>query len=204
MEIIIGSQNPAKPAALAPLFEGTGCTLAPAPFSIEVEETGSDVIENALFKARAYSSALGRTVVAEDTALYFPQLAMDDPRQPGLTVRRVGGRELSDAEMIGHYTALARELGGQVEAVWVHGYALCFEDGESATFLPPLNQGYFFSLVDHLIAPLQPGFPLDSLSVVPEDWDSAPRLHLRRSTAAAIQAFFSREIEKYRERSGSF
>ena len=35
---------------------------------------------------------------------------MDDPRQPGPYIRRVGGRVLTDEEMLQYYSGLAREF----------------------------------------------------------------------------------------------
>lgn len=47
-----------------------------------------------------------------DSGLYFDEL--DEKEQPGLYVRRVGGKELTDDEMIAYYAALARRHGEKI------------------------------------------------------------------------------------------
>lgn len=199
MEVIIGSKNPAKPASLAPLFEGTGVVLSAAPCSVAVEEAGHDPAENALLKAKGYADYFQKPAVANDSALYLLSLPRDDSRQPGVFVRRVGGRELTDAEMIEHYSALAASLGGRVEAAWFNGYAAAFPDGEAACFLMPerLARGWAFYLRGEVLHPLHPGYPLDSISERVED---AARRPLREEGDAAVRAFFAEQIEAFRKR----
>ena len=196
VEIMIGSKNPAKPASLAPLFEGTGVALLAAPCSVPVEEAGRDPAENALLKAKGYAARFQKPVVANDSALYLLSLPWDDPRQPGVFVRRVGGRELTDAEMVRHYSALAQSLGGRVKAAWFNGYAIAFPGGESACFLMPerLARGWAFYLRGEALRPLHPGYPLDSISEMVEDAAGRP---LREEGIAAVKAFFAGQIEAF-------
>ena len=63
---------------------------------IEVLEDGKDAIENALIKARAYAKVLDIPVFAMDDSLYIDNIP--DDKQPGLYVRRVNGKRLSDEE----------------------------------------------------------------------------------------------------------
>ena len=63
----------------------------------KIEENGKTPLENAEIKARAYYEAFQMPVFSCDSGLYFDEL--EDEEQPGIHVRRVGGRELSDEEI---------------------------------------------------------------------------------------------------------
>ena len=118
MRLIVASNNPGKLTFLEQFFTGTEHILESCGIGLDVEENGADPAENALIKAEACAERLGKPAVALDSGLYFVELPMDDPRQPGLFVRRVNGRELSYEEMVGHYRALARSFGGSAEVRW--------------------------------------------------------------------------------------
>ena len=47
-----------------------------------------------------------------DSGLYFDELKKEE--QPGIHVRRVNGKELSDDEMIGYYASVAEKYGGKI------------------------------------------------------------------------------------------
>ena len=57
-------------------------------------------IENARIKALAYYAALKRPVFTCDSGLYIDGLA--DSEQPGVHVRMVNGKRLTDDEMVVH------------------------------------------------------------------------------------------------------
>ena len=59
-----------------------------------IVENGKTPLENAEIKARAYYEAFHMPVFSCDSGLYFDELS--DEEQPGIHVRRVGGKELSD------------------------------------------------------------------------------------------------------------
>ena len=71
----------------------------------EIDESGSNPLENAKIKAMAYYKTFGIPVFSCDSGLYFEEVA--ENQQPGTHVRRVGGKELSDSEMIEYYGTLA-------------------------------------------------------------------------------------------------
>lgn len=198
MELILGSKNPAKLHSVGLLFEGTGCSLALAGVSCEAEEDGADPAENARIKAEYYAEKFGMPAVAEDSGLYFLDLPMDDPRQPGLYVRRVNGRELTDDEMIAHYSALAKSLGGRVKAAWYDGYAISFGKGKTSAFLlsEEATEAWAFYLLDRQIRPVHPGFPMDSISEVPPR--TPEKQAVRMKGVEELKAFFRTEIEKHR------
>ena len=66
-----------------------------------INENGRTPLENAEIKARAYYEAFHMPVFSCDSGLYFDELEEDE--QPGIHVRRVNGRELTDDEMIQYY-----------------------------------------------------------------------------------------------------
>ena len=67
----------------------------------EIDESGSNPLENAKIKAMAYYKTFGIPVFSCDSGLYFEEVA--ENQQPGTHVRRVGGKELSDSEMIEYF-----------------------------------------------------------------------------------------------------
>ena len=94
---------------------------------LDVVEDGKTADENALKKAQAYYDVLHIPTVAGDSAFYIEGLPEDE--QPGLHVRRVNGKDLSDEEMIAHYSAVAARMGGKVPAWYVTGLALVTDKG---------------------------------------------------------------------------
>lgn len=93
---------------------------------IEVDENGTTPIENARLKARAYFDKTGIPTLAADSGLYIDDIP--DEAQPGLFVRRVNGKKLSDHEMIQHYCALSNTYGGKLTARYVTGLVLLLGD----------------------------------------------------------------------------
>ena len=69
-----------------------------------------------------------------DDTLYMEGVPED--LQPGLFVRRVNGKNLTDEEMIEHYTNLVKEYGinGRINCKWIYGLAVINEKGEEATY----------------------------------------------------------------------
>ena len=94
---------------------------------LEVEEDGMTAVENAVKKARAYHDHLGRPIIAGDSSMYISGLPPE--KQPGLHVRRVDGKELSEEETIDYYSKLVREYGDNREAWYVTGMAFIDESG---------------------------------------------------------------------------
>ena len=128
---------------------------------IEVSEDGKDAIENALIKARAYAKVLDIPVFAMDDSLYIDNIP--DDKQPGLYVRRVNGKRLSDEEMLTYYSNLAHEYGedGKLICRWVYGIAV-INDGVESTYT--WNKDDFY-IVDKLSDKIDPGYPLNTISI---------------------------------------
>ena len=64
----------------------------------QADEDGDSPLENARKKAKCYYEAFQIPVFSCDTGLYFENVPED--KQPGVHVRRVNGKNLSDAEML--------------------------------------------------------------------------------------------------------
>lgn len=128
---------------------------------IEVLEDGKDAIENALIKARAYAKVLDMPVFAMDDSLYIDNIP--DDKQPGLYVRRVNGKRLSDEEMLTYYSNLAHEYGedGKLTCRWVYGIAV-INNGVESTYTWSKNDFY---IVDKPSDKVDPGYPLNTISI---------------------------------------
>lgn len=128
---------------------------------IEVSEDGKDAIENALIKARAYAKVLDIPVFAMDDSLYIDNIP--DDKQPGLYVRRVNGKRLSDEEMLTYYSNLAHEYGvdGKLTCRWVYGIAV-INNGVEFTYTWSKDDFY---IVDKPSDKIDPGYPLNTISI---------------------------------------
>lgn len=126
----------------------------------EVLENGKDAIENALIKARAYLS-YGYPVFAMDDNLYIENIP--EEKQPGMYVRRVNGKRLNDDEMIEYYSNLAHEYGtnGKLTCRWVYAIAVINNGIEKIYTFSKED----FYLVDKPSSKINPGYPLDTISV---------------------------------------
>jgi len=81
----------------------------------EVKESGNNPVENARIKAMAYFQAfrslagIDYPVFSCDSRLYIEGLS--ESEQPGVHVRRVGDKILTDEEMVDYYSSVAQRLG---------------------------------------------------------------------------------------------
>ena len=133
------------------------------PIIIPINEAGNNPLENARTKAKAYYRELKMPVFSCDSGLYIEGL--ESKKQPGVHIRRVNGKELSDDEMIKHYTNLATELGGIVKAKYKNSICLIMDDenifeydGEDIA-----SEEFIITSKPHLKR--IEGYPLDSISV---------------------------------------
>ena len=128
---------------------------------IDVVEDGKNAIENAIIKARAYANICDLPVLAMDDNLYIDNIP--DDKQPGMFVRRVNGKRLSDEEMIEYYSNLAHTYGndGKLTCRWVYGAAVIC-NGAEKTYT--WSKGDFY-IVDKPSNKIDPGYPLNSISI---------------------------------------
>ena len=163
-EILFATNNPSKVKRFEKGLLEKGIkikTLNDFNFDIEVEENGKNAIENALIKARVYSKLVDIPVMAMDDNLYLENVPED--KQPGMYVRRVNGKRLSDEEMIEYYSNLAKEYGkdGKITCRWVYGMAIVF-NGKENTYTWSKDDFY---LVDKPTNKIDPGYPLNTISI---------------------------------------
>lgn len=165
MKVLFATTNPAKVKRYASKLQDRGIevlTLKDIELKLEVEETGKNAIENAYLKAKAYYEATGITTIGIDDNLFIEELS--EEKQPGTNVRRVNGKELTDEEMIQYYSSLAKENGGKLTAKWVYGMVIF--DGKVAKEYTWSKDHFYF--VDKTHEKRHPGYPLDSISIMPE------------------------------------
>lgn len=166
MEVLFATKNPAKIKRYVNKLEQRGIkvlTLKEIDVKLEVEETGKNAIENAYLKAKSYYDATGIITIGIDDTLFIEGLS--DDKQPGTNVRRVNGKELTDDEMIEYYTNLVKENGDKLIAKWVYGMVIC-NGKESKKYIWEKEQFY---LVDKPSEKRTPGYPLNSISVMPSN-----------------------------------
>ena len=97
-----------------------------------------------------------------DSGLYFEELS--DEEQPGLHVRRVGGRELTDQEMQEYYGNLAKKHGGKLTGRYYNAICLILADGTEYASMDISLATEAFHLVPEALPQRVEGFPIDAMS----------------------------------------
>ena len=166
MKILYGTGNPAKLVSMGRRLSGLGIELIGLKdIAVEIpqiEEDGRTPLENAEKKALGYYRAFGMPVFSCDSGLYLEGVPEDE--QPGVHVRTVGGKYLTDEEMLQHYSSLAEKYGDLTAR---YRNAICLVlDGEhiyKAMEESMASEPFRITALPH--AKRREGFPLDSLSV---------------------------------------
>jgi len=129
----------------------------------QVVEDGKSPLENARLKATAYYEAFHIPVFSCDSGLYFDNVS--EAIQPGVHVRNVNGKCLTDDEMIDYYSGLVKIYGNLVAR---YRNAICFVQDDTHIYeaMEPSMESEKFILTDrpHSIV-RKKGFPLDSISL---------------------------------------
>lgn len=127
----------------------------------EAKEDGKTAIENALIKAREGYKKTGMPTIGMDDTLYLENVP--EEKQPGLFVRRVNGKTLTDEEMLEHYINLVKKYGenGRINCKWIYGLAIVNEKGEESTYTWSKDNFYMVDTKSNII---NPGYPLNSIS----------------------------------------
>lgn len=165
MKVLFATTNPAKIKKYVDKLKEKDIeilTIKDLGINLKPEETGKNAIENAYIKAKTYYDKTKIISIGMDNNLYIEGLP--DEKQPGTHVRRINGKELNDEEMIEHYTKLVKENGGKLKAKWVYGMVVCSDKG-TAQFSWTKDHFYF---VDKPCEKINRGYPLDSISIIPE------------------------------------
>ncbi|MBO5165079.1 MAG: HD domain-containing protein [Lachnospiraceae bacterium] len=170
MKLLFGTGNQAKLSVMKSRLEKLGIELiglsdlkAEGKCIPEVLENGNTPLENARLKALAYYEAFQIPVFSCDSGLYFDNVP--DEIQPGVHVRNVNGKCLSDEEMLAYYTGLARQYGNLIAR---YRNAICFVMDEKNIFesmdLSMASEKFILTDKPHS-AIRKKGFPLDSMSI---------------------------------------
>ncbi|MBZ9686385.1 hypothetical protein G9F72_008585 [Clostridium estertheticum] len=170
MKILYGTANPAKIQHMREMLKGLDVEIIGLnDIKLEIgkiDESGNNPLENAKIKANAYYKAYKMPLFSCDSGLYIEKIEnLENQKQPGVHVRRVNGKELSDEEMIEYYTSVAIKLGGSARARYKNAICLIlnkeciFEyDGDDIG-----SEIFIISSKPH--EKRENGFPLDSISV---------------------------------------
>ncbi len=165
MKVLFATTNPAKVEKYKDRLEKTGIeliTIKDLDLNLHVEESGKNALENAYIKAKTYYDATKIITIGMDNNLFIDELP--EEKQIGTHVRRINGKELNDDEMIDYYTNLVKEYGGKLTAKWVYGIVI-YNGKEKKEFTWSKSNFYF---VDKPSDKRNPGYPLDSISIIPE------------------------------------
>ena len=126
---------------------------------IDVIENSESASGNAIKKAQAYYDLTHLPTIAADVSLYIEKVP--DELQPGLYVRRVNGKVLTDDEMLEYYQNLIASVGGKTIGYYVKGLALITEKGIKTIEIKE-DEFIFTSIASNKI---HKGYPLDSISI---------------------------------------
>jgi XTP/dITP diphosphohydrolase len=129
----------------------------------DIDESGNTPLDNAIIKAKAYYRAVGMPVFSCDSGLYIE--GIDESKQPGVHVRRVGGKVLNDEEMITYYAGLAAQAGGQAAARYKNAIALVLDENTCYAYDGDDISSVRFLLTSKPHKNRRPGLPLDSISL---------------------------------------
>lgn len=165
MKVLFATTNPAKIKKYADALKSNNIELITPKdlnLNLRVEENGKNELENAYLKAKTYYEATGIISIGMDNCLYLENIP--EEKQPGTYVRRVNGKELTDEEMIEYYTNLVKENGGKITAKWLYGMVIY--DGKNIKKYSWSKSNFYF--VDTPFSKINPGYPLDSISIIPE------------------------------------
>jgi len=136
-------------------------SLSDLNVKLNIIEDGKTAIENALIKARECYKNTNMPSMGLDDTLYLEGVPSNV--QPGLYVRRVKGKVLTDEEMLEYYTNLVKKYGknGRINCKWIYGLAVINENGDENTYSWYKDDFY---MVDVQSKKIEPGYPLNSIS----------------------------------------
>lgn len=170
MKLLFGTGNQAKLSVMRKRLDKLGIELiglndlkAEGKDIPEVLENGSTPLENARVKAVTYYEIFQMPVFSCDSGLYFDKVP--DEIQPGVHVRNINGKCLSDEEMITYYTGLAKKYGNLIAE---YRNAICFVIDKEHIYesMEPDLYSEKFVISDKPHSPIRKkGFPLDSISI---------------------------------------
>ncbi len=160
-EIVVATHNPAKVQRLKDVLlkvTENVLTLADLGITEQAEESGFTAEENARIKAVFYAKLTGKLVFAQDAAFYVDFLSPD--KQPGVNVRRVNGREMTDDELLAYWEKIIVNIPKNKRiGKWHAAYCLATADGKTYLFVIDHPRIFFYPSSPKRII----GWPMDSL-----------------------------------------
>lgn len=165
-KILYGTGNPAKLDAMRQNLAGLGLEII-GLHDMEGEipdapEEGTTPLENARQKAWTYFRHYKVPVFSCDSGLYIE--GIPDELQPGIHVRTVNGKYLSDEEMLAYYGGLAEKYG---DLTAQYRNSICLIMDEEHVYESEdsnLSGSPFIITAKPHSSQVRKGFPLDSLS----------------------------------------
>ena len=166
MKILYGTGNPAKLISMKHRLADMDIELIGLN-DLEMEvpavpEDGQTPLENARQKAMIYYQAFQIPVFSCDSGLYFDNVPEED--QPGVHVRTVNGKYLTDEEMLAHYSALALKYG-DLTARYKNAICLILDERHIYEAMEASMESEKFIITSKPHGRVNKGFPLDSLSI---------------------------------------
>lgn len=134
MKILIGTGNESKIKKYGTILNELNidyCTPKDLNLDIEINENGKTPKENSELKAKAFYEAVKMPVLVDDSGLLIDGLPED--MQPGVFVRRLNGKRLSDEEWIENYSKLIEKLGGKAKGAFVISISIVDNEGNLHT-----------------------------------------------------------------------
>ncbi|MDP3093787.1 MAG: non-canonical purine NTP pyrophosphatase [bacterium] len=161
-KIVIATHNPAKKERFGQLLSMiVKAVLSLDDLGIKEKpfESGETAEDNAGIKARFYADKTGLPVLSEDEALYLDFLPQES--QPGVHVRRIGGRdEVDDDRLLAYWQEIVSRVPDKKRTGrWHIAYCLATPEGKvkTASLDHPI---VFFSPPSRIRVP---GWPISSL-----------------------------------------
>lgn len=168
MKLLYATGNPAKLSAMQRHLEGLGIELTglkDIKMQIpEIKEDGKSPLENARKKALGYYEAFHMPLFSCDSGLYIDELPED--LQPGVHVRNVGGKCLSDEEMLAYYAGLAEKYG-DLTARYRNAICLVLDENHIYEAMEDsmASESFLITSKPHKDGIGRKGFPLDCISL---------------------------------------
>lgn len=203
MKILYGTTNKGKLQAMRTAVEslhidmiGLNDVEGEIP---SISECGNSPLENAEIKARAYYEAFKMPVFSCDSGLYFDEL--EEKEQPGIFVRRINGKELSDDEMIQYYAALAERYGGKITGQYINAIYFILDENHVYSSMDKSISTEPFIVTTKPHSKRVEGFPLDSLSIDIKSGNYYYDLDVKdvsTSMDAGVRKFFTTILSGYK------
>lgn len=198
MKLLYATGNPAKIEAMRRRIAVLGIEL----YGLEelktelpkVPETGKSPLENAIQKAKAYFEVFKVPLFSCDSGLYFDNVP--DEIQPGVNVRTVNGKRLSDMQMQEYYMGLAKKYG-DLTARYKNAICLVLDENHIYSAMEKSMESEPFLMISKPHPKTNPGFPLDSISVDIKTGKYYYDLQGDRLDEVAVEIGFLEFFERY-------